>query len=79
MMKKLLLHSFKAKRKAKEHNPYFMLIDRPTKLHNHLIDSHILGDKKNLFKLLKLWKTQYKNEELSNLYKIIPETFHIIS
>jgi hypothetical protein len=48
-------------------------------MHNHLANSGILGNKKCLFSLLKSWIIGYKGMDYTDLFEIIPETYHIVS
>ena len=55
------------------------MISQPIGLHNHIKDSNILGDKKHLFQLLKIWKVRYQKMDIDKLFEIVPPTYHISS
>jgi len=40
-----------------------MEMPTPTLLHNHLMGGNILGDKKCLFRMLKMWIMEYQQLE----------------
>jgi hypothetical protein len=66
------VHSYKGAKTVKKEADSVQTITCPSRMHNHLTNSNILGDKKSLFGLLKTWKVNFQQQQLADIFEFIP-------